>query len=103
MRLKFRRNFTEIFVLYSGEQWCGRERRTAVDVPIQGPGEQRGMQYRFGAYCFDPARYELAHAGMPIPLWRTRPVRARCMSTRNTSSSQSYAAAWPAHLPWRRS
>jgi DNA-binding winged helix-turn-helix (wHTH) protein len=26
------------------------------------------MQYSFGAYCFDPARYELAHAGMPVPL-----------------------------------
>jgi class 3 adenylate cyclase/DNA-binding winged helix-turn-helix (wHTH) protein/tetratricopeptide (TPR) repeat protein len=26
------------------------------------------MPYSFGAYRFDPARYELAHAGMPVPL-----------------------------------
>jgi len=34
--------------------------RTAVDIPVQGPGEQRGMQYSFGAYRLDPARYTLA-------------------------------------------
>jgi len=26
------------------------------------------MQYRFGAYSFDPARYELRHAGQPVAL-----------------------------------
>jgi class 3 adenylate cyclase/tetratricopeptide (TPR) repeat protein len=26
------------------------------------------MQYRFGSYCFDPARYELRHAGTLVPL-----------------------------------
>jgi DNA-binding winged helix-turn-helix (wHTH) protein len=26
------------------------------------------MLYSFGAYCFDPARYELTRAGRPVPL-----------------------------------
>jgi DNA-binding response OmpR family regulator len=26
------------------------------------------MRYSFGAYSFDPARYALAHVGMPVPL-----------------------------------
>jgi hypothetical protein len=26
------------------------------------------MRYCFGAYCFEPARYALTHAGTPVPL-----------------------------------
>jgi DNA-binding response OmpR family regulator len=39
-----------------------------VAAPVQGPGEQREMPYSFGAYRFDPARYELTHGGTPVPL-----------------------------------
>jgi DNA-binding winged helix-turn-helix (wHTH) protein len=39
-----------------------------VAAPVQGPGEQQEMPYSFGAYRFDPARYELTQAGMPVPL-----------------------------------
>src|SRR5207245_3933853 len=31
-------------------------------------GKERAMQYRFGAYCFEPARYDLRHAGQPVAL-----------------------------------
>ncbi len=56
------------------------------------------MQYSFGAYRFDPARYELAHAGMPVPL---RPKACELLAyllthrDRVVSKEELLAQLWP--------
>jgi class 3 adenylate cyclase/tetratricopeptide (TPR) repeat protein len=56
------------------------------------------MPYNFGAYRFDPARYELTHAGMPVPL---RPkgceLLAYLLAHRNhvVSKEELLAQLWP--------
>src|SRR5262249_9173269 len=61
-------------------------------------GRGRAMLYRFGAYCFDPARYELRHAGQPVPL---RPQACELLAhllrhrDRVVSKEELLAQVWP--------
>jgi DNA-binding winged helix-turn-helix (wHTH) protein len=56
------------------------------------------MQYSFDAYRFDPARYELAHAGMLVPL---RPKGCKLLAYLLThrdlvvSKEELLAQLWP--------
>src|SRR5262245_20388372 len=56
------------------------------------------MQYRFGAYCFDPARYELCHARQSVPL---RPQACELLAyllrhrDRVVSKDELLAQVWP--------
>jgi|SoiMetStandDraft_2_1073263.scaffolds.fasta_scaffold01813_3 DNA-binding winged helix-turn-helix (wHTH) protein len=56
------------------------------------------MQYRFEAYCFDPAPHELCHAGQPVPL---RPQACELLAyllqprDRVVSKEEELAQVWP--------
>src|SRR5215468_9078489 len=83
--------------------YCGARRgrpglRPVGASPSSRPEEPQGMLYRSGAYAFDPARYELRHAGQPVPL---RPQACELLAhllrhrDRVVSKEELLAQVWP--------